>query len=305
MLKYCSMSRRKYHPLARANSLFRCGVVYLVVLVIAAPLFIVPSATEAAGPEKTAGEFVQQIQHGTLDKAKRLLETSGYRYPHPGGDAIYFVYESGYDPNLAFLVGHPFVVGTLTVRQQRSDWYLVDGTIYADVTFPLRFESYRPWVLPGPIAFGRRMEFIDFMNYVTAPGTDSDRLSLRIRPSIESGLIKAPAPRFVAPPPPLAPPRARAVTAPIERADTYGSLFGSHPVDPAPVLLPSGENLTLVQMSRFLPRLGAIRLNISLIRWGWFSSWKVVRWNFADAVLITEKGEVVMSVGSGGMRELR
>ena len=272
----------------------------MAVLLLGAP---VPG--HAAGPEAAATRFVQHVQHGSIENAKRLLEGSGYRYRHQGGDDIYFVYESGYDPNLAFLAGRPFVIGTSSVREQRSDWYLIDGTIYADVAFPLRFESYQPWVLPAPIAFGRPMDFIAFIRFATAPAAHGERLSLRIRPSLEAGLIRPPRPQFVTPPPPVAPPGAQAVTPNMERLGTYGTLFGSRPVDPAPVALPSGEHLTTAQMSRLLPRLGEITLNLSLIRRGRLSSWSIVRWNFASAVLITEKGEITMGVGSGGLREKR
>jgi hypothetical protein len=213
------------------------------------------------------------------------------------------VYESGYDPNFAFLVGHPFIVGTPSARQQRSDWYLIDGTIYADVTIPLRFESYRPWVLPAPIAFGRGMDFISFMNLVSTPASNPERLTLRIRPSLEPKLIKPPTPQFVAPPLPPVRPDARSVAPQVGGVGGYGSLFGSRPVDPAPVVLPSGEALTAAQLGRLLPRLGGITLHLSLIRWGRFSSWSVVRWNFANAVLLTEKGEVVMGIGSGSASE--
>jgi hypothetical protein len=287
-------------PLIRA--VLPIGAYDSLAIVLAFVFLAIPIVVDAASPEATAMEFVHHIQRGSLEKAKRLLESSGYRYRHQGGDDIYFGYESGYDPNFAFLVGRPFVIGAPSARQQRSDWYLLDGTIYAEVALPLRFEAYRPWVLPAPIAFGRGMDFISFMNFVSAPASNPERLTLRIRPSIEPGLIKPPTPQFVAPPPP-GPPGARSIAPQVGGFGSYGSLFGSRPVDPAPVVLPSSEALTAAQMGRLLPTLGGITLHLSLIRWGRFSSWSVVRWNFANAVLITEKGEVVMGVGSGVARE--
>ena len=281
--------RQKAAPALRGTLVF--GVLFLVA----------PLVAYAASPEESATEFVQHIQRGSLDNAKSLLDGSGYRYRHPGGDDIYFAYESGYDPNLAFLVGQPFVIGTSSVRRQRSAWYPLDRTNYADVTIPLRFTTYRPWLLPAPLAFGRAMDFINFINFVTAPETNPERLSLRIRPSIEPGLIKMPKPQFVAPPAP--PSGDRAVTLQPARVDTHGALLGSRPVDPAPVTLPSGEPLTPAQLSRLLPRLGAITVNVSLIHRGYLSSWKVVRWNFTTPVLVTESGEVVTGVGSGPARE--
>jgi len=252
---------------------------------------------QGADAGRTATDFLRHLQRGELERAKRLLDDSGSRYRHQGGDDIYFVYESGYEPNLAFLVSHPFVLGAPSVKEQRSDWYFLDGTIYANVALPLRFESYQPWILPAGLAFGRAMEFNDFINFVVFPGNQTEHLSLRIRPSLEPGLIKPPKPQFVAAPPPAAAPGGSAVAARSAPLAGYGSLFGSRPVDPGPVVLPSGEKLNTAQIARFLPRLSAVTLNLALIRGGRFASWGVMRWNFTSATLITEKGEVMMGSG--------
>ncbi|HEV8473344.1 MAG TPA: hypothetical protein VGR82_11270 [Methylomirabilota bacterium] len=268
-------------------------------LAIALLLLAVPGRAWS-GSDGAATDFVRQVQRGEIAKAKRLLDSSGFRHRFEAGDDVYFRYESGYDPNLAFLVGRPFTIGTPQVREQRSDWYLLDGTMYGTVTLPLRFDAarYQPWVLPAPIAFGRRMEFVDFMNFVVAPGADTERLSVRIRPSLEPGLITPAPAQFVAPPPPPAgPPGARPTMA--RRDAGYRTIFGPGPVDPAPVLLPSGEPLTAAQLGRLLPRLQAITLEISLMRSGRFASWAVMRWTFTKATVVTHRGEVVMDAGGG------
>ena len=236
-------------------------VACVVLLLVAAP----PAAASAG---QTAVDFLHHLQRGDLAKARRLLDT-GRSMPQ-GGDDAYFTYESGYDPTLAFLVGRPFTIGTASVREQRSDWYALDGTIYGSVALPLRFEAavYRPWVLPAAIAFGRRMDFVDFMDFVVNPGAQPQALSMRIRPDVAPGLIRPAPHRFVAPPPPVAAPGARPVAPMVASADTYGSMMGQRPVDPAPVLLPSGEALTPEQLRRLLPRLAAITVHVSLIRWG-------------------------------------
>lgn len=271
-------------------------------LVVISVLAAILPDRACAGPEAPAVEFLQRVGRGDVAKAKQLLDSSGVRYRFEAGDDIYFRYESGYDQNLAFLVGHPFTIGTPAVREQRSDWYLLDGTMWGTVTLPLRFEAgrYQPWVLPVPMAFGRRMEFVEFMNFVVAPGPHPERLPLRIRPVLEPGALTPPAPQFVAPPPPPAgPPGARAAM-PLAQAG-YRTMFGPGPVDPAPVLLPSGEALTPAQLARLLPRLRAITLEISLIRRGRFASWTIIGWNFTSATLVTERGEVVIGAGIGGV----
>lgn len=270
----------------------------IVLLAVAAVLLLATRAA-AAGPAHAATDFLHHVQRGDLARAKSLLESPKYRSSPQGGDDAYFSYESGYDPTLAFLVGRPFSIGTPVVREQRSDWYLIDGTMYGYVALPLQFarERYQPWLLPAPLAFGRRMEFVGFMNFVVNPGADADRLSQRLRPSVARGIIAPPAPRVAPPPPPVAPPGAQAVVPRREPGDTYGSLFSPQPVDAAPVVLPSGETLDERQLQRLLPRLQRITLHVSLMRWGRFTSWHVSRWNFTDAVLATEKGDVVVNAG--------
>lgn len=265
------------------------------------------AAPALAGPEQTGMEFVKSLQAGKVDRAKRLLDDPRYRGRPAGGDDAYFVYESGYEPNLAFLVGRQFDAGAPTVSQQRSDWYLLDGIIYATASFPLRFapERNQPWVLPAAIALGRRMEFVDFMNFVAAPDRQGDHLTFRLRPSIEPGLIKPPAPpawRLAPPPPPAAPAGGQpARPAMATGAEPSGLMGMPAPVDPAPVVLPSGEALTPAQLKRFLPRLAVLTLHVHLVRRGRLASWTVSRWSVSDVVLVTEKGEVRMGAGPAGV----
>ena len=183
------------------------------------------------------------------------------------------------------------------MREQRSDWYILDGTLYGSVALPLRFapERYQPWVLPAPLAFGRRMEFVEFMNFVTNPAGPPEHLSLRIRPDVAPGLIKPSPPHVVAaPPPPAGPPGARPMTPATNPGDTYRRLSGPQAVDPAAVVLPSGEALTPAQLRRLLPRLTGITLHVSLVRRGRLASWRVTRWELADAIVATERGDVVI-----------
>jgi hypothetical protein len=268
---------------------------------IATALILVAAPMPAgAGPAGTAESFVRHLQRADVERAKRLLDDPRYRSEPRGGVDAYFVYESGYEPNLAFLVGQPFAFGAATETTQRSDWYVVDGTLYGTVSIPLTFEQPRPWVLPAPVAFGHPMPFIDFVKFAVEPARYPTNLTLRVRHGIEPGHIRQPVPRVAVPPPPVGSPGARSMAARLEPTDTYGSMMGQRPVDPAPVRLPSGEALTTDQLQRFLPRLVAITIDVSLVRRGrLFASWAVTRWTFRNAVVATEKGDVPVLVGPG------
>lgn len=272
------------------------GVIAVVTLVAA--LLAVPANADA-GATATAESFLRHLQRGDVEHAKGLLDDPKYRGTPRGGVDAYFAYESGYEPNLAFLVGQRFGLGVASERTQRSDWYLLDGTIYATVSIPLTFLDPRPWVLPAPIAFGHPMAFLDLVKFAVEPGRYAQNLTLRVRSGIEPGRIRPPAPR-VAPPPPVGPAGAASIVARLEPTDTYGSMMGQRPVDPAPVRLPSGEALTTDQLQRFLPRMATITVDVSLVRRGrLLASWGVTRWTFRDAVVATETGLRRVGVGPG------
>lgn len=267
-------------------------VVTLMAGLVAAP------AIANAGATATAESFLRHLQGGDVERAKRLLDDPRYRGTPPGGVDAYFVYESGYEPNLAFLVRQPFAVGVASERTQRSDWYLLDGTLYATVSIPLTFQEPRPWVLPAPVAFGHPMPFLDLVKFAVEPGRYAQHLTLRVRHGIEPGRLRPPAPRVAAPLPPVGPAGAASIAARVEPTDTYGSMMGQRPVDPAPVRLPSGEALTAEQLQRFLPRLATITIDVSLVRRGrLLASWGVTRWRFRNALVATEVGTRPVGVG--------
>src|ERR671934_2484668 len=140
----------------------------IVVVALVAGLVAVPAVADA-GATATAESFLRHLQRGDVERAKGLLDDSKFRGAPRGGDDAYFAYESGYEPNLAFLVGQPFALGVASERTQRSDWHLLDGTTYATVSIPLTLQEPRPWVLPAPIAFGHPIAFLDLVKFAVEP----------------------------------------------------------------------------------------------------------------------------------------
>jgi hypothetical protein len=273
----------------------------LLIVTLLTGLVAVPTLADA-GATATAESFLRDLQRGDVEHAKRLLDDPKYRGTPRGGVEAYFVYESGYEPNLAFLVGQPFALGGASERTQRSDWYALDGTLYATVSIPVTLQEPRPWVLPPPVAFGHPMTFLDLVKFAVEPGRYAQHLTLRVRHGIERGRIRPPAPRVAPPPPPVGSAGAASVAPRVDPTDTYGSMMGQRPVDPAPVRLPSGEALTIDQLQRFLPRLAGITIDVSLVRRGrLLASWGVTRWTFRDAVVATETGTSPVGVGPGDL----
>src|SRR5712692_9650773 len=159
-------------------------------------LIVLCPAPASADPEAIARLFVKRVQAGDVAGAKKLFGDPKLRSQPRAGDDAYFVYESGESRNLAFLVGRPFDVGPLSMRESRSEWFIIDGVLYAYVTVPLSFrpEGYQPYLLPPQTAFGQKMPFSAFMNFVAAPESEMRDVPLRLRPGVEPGLLPPPGP---------------------------------------------------------------------------------------------------------------
>jgi hypothetical protein len=276
-------------------SLFRlCRSVVLAGHAVALFLIVLWPAPASADPEAIARLFVKRVQAGDVAGAKKLFGDPKLRSQPRAGDDAYFVYESGESRNLAFLVGRPFDVGPLSTRESRSDWFIIDGTLYAQVTVPLSFspERYQPYLLPPPTAFGQKVPFSAFMNFVAAPETEMRDVPLRLRPGVESGLLRPPGPRTAVPPPP-APPGARPA---MSSSEGFGLIGMPVPRDPAPVLLPSDEALTPEQLKRLLPRLRRGTLELHLVRHGRLGSFTISLFEFSEFVVTTPRGEASLKV---------
>jgi hypothetical protein len=266
-------------------------------LAVTLALLSAPSVS-LAGPVETAETFVRAVQRADFEGAKRLLEDPKYRGQPRGGDDAYFVYESGYEPNLAVLVGRPYGV-TATLRDSaRSDWHILDGTTHATVSARIGFapEHARPWILPPAMAFGRRMPLDAFLSFVAAPEREWQYLTLRLRAGLDAVGTRPPPVSSIPPPP--APHGARTLAAAPERGGV--GLFGPRSFDAGPVMLPSGQSLPREEVERRLPRLTAMTLDVTLVQRGRFASWKVSCWLFDDILAMTERGPVVINVGPNG-----
>jgi len=248
----------------------------------------------SADPEAIARLFVERVRARDVAGAKKLFGDPKLRTQPRGGDDAYFVYESGESRNLAFLVGRPFDIGPLSMRESRSEWFIIDGVLYAYVSVPLTFspERYQPYLLPAQTAFGQKMPFSAFMNFVAAPETEMRDLPLRLRPGVEPGLLPPPGPRVAVPPPPAPPGGRPAMSSP----EGFGLLGMPVARDPASVLLPSGEALTPEQLKRLLPRLRRSTLELHLVRHGRLASFAIDRFEFSEFVVTTPRGEASLKV---------
>jgi len=260
----------------------------LILWLVLSFMLLVPTAVIADG-ETTTREFLNAVKAGDLGRAKRAYDARYRSLPAEGVDAL-FRYESGYQPNLAFLVRQPFTVESVTSTGLiRSEWYALDGVRGNNMTARLRFDADRgPFLLPSPIAFGRSMGFVDFMNFVKHPESGRfGELTLRLRSSVAPGTIAPtqPRPMVKAPPPPAGRESSQRPTMAMPSPQFEGGLMGARPRDSGAVVLPSGDALTPEQLAALLPRLAEVDVILTVMQRGRFASWKVEEVTFTNVLL--------------------
>ncbi len=256
---------------------------------------LVPTAA-TADAETTVREFLNAVTAGDLERAKRIYDARYRSLPAEGVDAL-FRFESGYQPNLAFLLRQPFTVETVAnTGLIRSEWYTLDGVRGNNMTARIRFADDRgPFLLPSPIAFGRPMGFVAFMNFVKHP--ESGRfaeLTLRFRPSVAPGMITPTRPPQMVkvPPPPVARDPSQRPAMAMPPPPFEGGLMGARPRDSGSVVLPSGDALTPEQLAALLPRLAAIDVMLTVMQRGRFASWKVEGVTFTNVLLVSHGAQI-------------
>jgi hypothetical protein len=263
---------------------------------LALSLVLIVPAVVAADAETLTREFLNAIRAADVQRAKRLYDPRYASVAAAGLDAL-FRYESGYEPNLAFLVGQPLRLESVTITGLiRSEWYALDGVRGNNVTARVRFDGESgPFLLPSPIAFGRSMGFVDFLNFVKHPESGRfGELTLRLRPSVAPGMItpRQP-PQTVKAPPPPGPRDGSQRSMMVMPPPTFaGGLMGARAHDPASVVLPSGDALTPEQLAALLPRLSAIDVLVTAMQRGRLASWKVEHVTFTNVLLVSHGAQI-------------
>jgi hypothetical protein len=239
----------------------------LLLLVLGAPGAVAASEHLERSPaaESIVAQFIAAVRDGDMATINRLRTGEDASAPVER----HFAWGASVEPNLAFLVRRPFEVGSLASAQWAADlgmggipWAIACPSCLrvptqARVTVPIMFaDAHAPFLLPPHLAFGTDMRFVQFIDYAKRPH-HPEYLTLRIRPTLEPGLI----------PPPAAP------------APRHGSLLVPAPRDPAAVVLPSRAPLTTLQLGTLMPRVTGLVIEVLLSRSTRFNAWRIDRFS--------------------------
>src|SRR5215472_16798140 len=88
----------------------------MIIALAVLAFFAFSQGFKKATPEREGVRFVTDLIRGNLSKIVRNFGGNTCRCPAKGGWGSYLVYQSGQEPNLAFLVGHPVLCGDPSIR---------------------------------------------------------------------------------------------------------------------------------------------------------------------------------------------
>jgi hypothetical protein len=221
-----------------------------------------------ADPSEAATEFLSAVRAGNTQEAVSMMDDNTCKCPPKGGYISYLKLETGLNPNLNFLVGNNFQMGTPVVKPRADDApYIVpwDKPQSNDVTVHLSMRRHAPLFLPIPMAFGESMTEQQFKDYLAHYWTDAEKgLSLRLRPTVRPGLVHKQS----------LDENEEALPADIKRY--------LKPDDAGPVTTESGGTMDADAIESMLPRLQSIDITMNVVRRGQLKPWTVSKFKFSN-----------------------
>lgn len=267
----------------------RAPQLLLLIPIFVFVLYFLYDTKRSEPPTDAARAFLQTLSAGDVEGALREFGDNTCHCAPEGGYISYLQYESGYDPNLAFLLGRNFSLG-----EMRTEPLPYNGEKYAFpwekpedalVYVPLQFaEDQRPYFLPLDMAYGYEMTAEQVNAFDANPANGWKRgFTLRLRNTLDAGGIKQR--------------DSKAPKTEMERLAAEGTLPKEylkylHPNDAAPVK----DGIQTKPASAFassLPRLKSITIGMKVVRRGIFSRWAVKKAGFDKPVIVAANGKEI------------
>lgn len=270
--------------------------VLLLTGVFAATIFFVVSTMGSEPCTDVASVFLNKLQGGDLESLLPLFGENSCHCQPRGGFLAYLKYESGENDNIAYLFGHKFKPGKMSVKEVptiekgRTVYHLPwEAPESSEVDLPVTFERavYSPFFLPLDTAFGYAIKEQDLKAFAGDPSLDFLKAtSLRLRPRLDKGVV-----------PPLPAPDAH--RQPEFMSDLFRQLLGPQetkylrPADAGEITGADGKNKAAADFASEFPRLKAGKLRIYMGRRGKFQHWLVKKLRLKDPVFELPGGKEI------------
>ncbi len=238
--------------------------------------------------------FLVDLRSGKAKQAVACLGSKGCSCSPPGGWAAYLIYESGLEPNAAFLIGQPYSFEVQSIGPEVVDPKYKD-VVHRTASVKLKFENDRPYLLPMKTAFGSSMTSAEFQRYTQSPQKEGMKgLTLRLRKSMNKGSIATPIDLKDIP----TKQTDEKSPDPSELSQIFGDELSDmlSPSDPAPIISTSGSSEDVASVAARLPRLKQLSLKMDLVRNQIREDWKIWRYSVEQPLVETsDQRQVVLS----------
>lgn len=289
---------------------FAYPLLFILLVILSAGTWI--SSLVYADPKDEAIAFLTDIKSGNLAKSVKHFGGNACRCPAKGGWGSYLIYQSGQEPNLAFMTGHDFEIGKANTKHlENAAQYFVPWERPEDnvVDVPISFNAskYMPVFLPLPMAYGKKMTEAEFDKFLHDPDNDAWKgFTLRFRSSIKPGSIAPPA----EPMPAEAmtefealqkeDPNKTKKTVDESTDDAIKKALGStatdylHPQEAGVVVREDGSEIPPAEIEAKLPRLKNATLRMHVVRRGQIKDWTIYHFGLMDPVLVENGKDIVL-----------
>jgi hypothetical protein len=237
---------------------------YFLLMVICV-IFVAGTLATGGDQLKSANavkDLLACVQRGDINSARLMLGDNTCSCPPRGGWVSLLKYESGHEPNLAFLLRQNFAINNIhneTIHALHGYVFPWDKPEDRMVDLNILFLNHPPYFLPLNLAFGIPMSIQEFTQWRNTFKSDANPrvFSLRLRNSLYPGLIDQ------------VPPDKREALLPTS-VRAY-----IHPRDCAVVLDEHGKALSTDSLARQLPRLKAVHAYFVVVRRGVLNPWTI------------------------------
>lgn len=296
---------------------FLYPLIALTVFALSCSIWI--STAVFTNPADEARSFLSDVSSGDLGKSVRHFGGNSCRCPAKGGWGSYLIYVSAQEPNLAFLVGHPFEMGASTSSQMQSastqksvvPWEKPED-VAVDIPITFDEKKYQPLFLPLPMAYGQPMTDKEWKEFLADPDKDAWKgFTLRFRPSLKQGVLVAAKNtisdetrnEFEA----LkeaekakeeeggGDPFASKETSAEEMKTLFGddAMIYTQPKDAGAVKDEAGKEIPMEDLEKQLPRLKTATMRLHIVRRGQLKDWTVYHFGLMDPVLQLPDGRTI------------
>lgn len=269
----------------------RSPQVLLLLPILCFVLFAVYSTKASEEPTEAVSTFLRHLQRNDIQGALRDFGDNTCHCAPEGGYIAYLQYESGHDPNLAFLLGRRFELGKMrweklpyNGEKYAFPWDKPEDTlVFAPITFA---SDDMPFFVPMDTAFGIAIPKSELTAFESDPSNDWMRaFTMRLRPTLRAGFI-----------PPRDPAAERTQA---ERAAEEGTLPKEylkylHPKDAGDIKEPDGKLVPAAQYAAELPKLKSIVLGLKVVRRGIFQRWAVQKIGVEKPIIVSGAKEFTL-----------